>query len=170
MPSNFYMLFVAALIPLLVGAIYYNPKVVGSAWMKTNNFTEESMKGGNMALIFGLTFLFSFFMAFMLMGMVIHQGGLFQIMLPEIGESGSDAQKLFNDVMGTYGNRFRSWGHGALHGAMVALLFVFPIIAINALFEKRGWKYIMIHTGYWLISLVLMGALLCQTLVWAPLS
>ncbi|MEM1124806.1 MAG: DUF1761 domain-containing protein, partial [Bacteroidota bacterium] len=34
---------------------------------------------------------------------------------------------------------------------------------MNALFERRGWKYIWIHTGYWFITLALIGGLLCAT-------
>ena len=37
----------AGLIPLLVGFIWYNPKVFGTAWMNVNGFTDpEKMKEG----------------------------------------------------------------------------------------------------------------------------
>ena len=35
---------IAALIPLLVGFIYYNPKVMGNAWMKETGLNEEQLK------------------------------------------------------------------------------------------------------------------------------
>jgi len=41
----------------LIGGLWYSPAVFGKAWMRENGFTEESMKGGNMIKIFGLTFL-----------------------------------------------------------------------------------------------------------------
>ena len=169
MPTNFYMWFVAGLIPLVVGALYYNEKTLGATWMKLNGFTAESMKGANMAVIFGATYVFSVFLAMSLTGATIHQGGAFQMMMPDVMESGSAAQKQFNDLMSQYGGNFRTFGHGALHGVLAALMFAMPIIAINALFERRGWKYIFIHTGYWLICLTLMGGLLCATLQYAPL-
>lgn len=53
----------AALFPLLFGFIWYNPKILGKAWMDSAGLTEEKMKGANMILIFGLTYLFSFFVA-----------------------------------------------------------------------------------------------------------
>ena len=56
MPTNFYMYFIAALIPLLVGTVYYHPKVFGNAWMKSNGFTEESLAGGNMPAILALAY------------------------------------------------------------------------------------------------------------------
>lgn len=170
MPTNWYMFFVAALIPMIIGSIYYNPKVVGGAWMKATNLDEEYLKQGNMAVIFGVSYLFSFFIAFMMAGMVIHQGGAFSMMAPEVMESGSAVQNEFNDLMVRYGENGRSFGHGALHGAFVTIFFVLPIIGIISLFERRGWKYIWIHFFYWLISLTLMGGLICATLDYAPLS
>ena len=170
MPTNWYMFFVAALIPLVVGSIYYNPKVLGNAWMKTNKFTPEYLKEANMAVVFGVTYVFSVLIAMSMASMVIHQGGAFSMMFPEVMESGSAVQQEFNDLMVRYGENSRDFGHGALHGFFSALFFVLPLIGINALFERRGWKYIFIHLGYWVISLALMGGLICQTLVYAPLS
>lgn len=170
MPTNFYMFFVAALIPLVVGTIWYNPKVFGTIWMKTNGFKNEDLEGANMPLIFGLTFLFGVFLSFAMAWIVIHQGGVFSMLAPEVMTSGSEEMVLFNDLMAKYGDRFRTFGHGAMHGIIFALFFVFPIIAINALFERRGWKYIFIHAGYWLINLILIGGLICATLEYAPLS
>lgn len=170
MPTNFYMIFVAALIPMVIGAVYYHPKVVGGAWMKVNGFTEESLKGGNMAIIFGVSFLFSLFMAFIMQSFVIHQTVTFSMMMPEALEAGSQAQADFAALMSKYGDAHRSFGHGAVHGVFLTIFFVLPILGINALFERRGWKYIFIHAGYWLITLMLMGGLLCQTLEYAPVS
>lgn len=170
MPTNFYMFFVTALIPMLVGAVYYHPKVLGNAWMKTNGFTLESLEGANMMKIFGLSYVLSVLLSFILSGMVIHQSGAFSMMAPEVFESGSAAQQDFNALMVKYGASERSFGHGAFHGVFTAICFVLPIIGINALFERRGWKYTFIHFGYWAISLLLMGGLLCQSLNYEPLT
>ncbi|MDF1696452.1 MAG: DUF1761 domain-containing protein [Saprospiraceae bacterium] len=170
MPTNFYMFFVAGLIPLIIGFLYYSPKLAGNAWMKSNNFTEESLKGGNMGLILGLSYICSVLIAFMMANFTIHQGGAFGMMYPEVMVSGSDTQKHFNELMQMYGENSRSFTHGLIHGIITTLFFVTPIIAINALFERRGWKYILIHTGYWLITLALVGGLICSTLEYAPLS
>lgn len=53
---NYWAILVAALSTFLIGGLWYSPLVFGKAWMKENGFTEESMKGGNMAKIFGLAF------------------------------------------------------------------------------------------------------------------
>lgn len=166
MPANFYMFFVAALIPLVVGSIYYNPKVMGNAWMKANGFTMESMEGANMGVIFGLTYLLSLFLALTMQNIVIHQASVASMMMPEMLEAGNPVQQEFNDLMVKYGDRYRTFKHGALHGFIASIMFALPIIGINAAFERRGWKYTLIHTGYWAITLVLMGGLLCATLEW----
>ncbi len=167
MPTNWWMFLVVGLVPMIVGAIWYGP-LFESKWMKVNKFTKSDLEGGNMAVIFGLSYLFSVMVAFFLSGVVIHQGGVAQMMLPEIMESGSPAANEFNDLMARYGDRYRSWGHGALHGAMVAIFFALPVIAIKSLFERRGWTYTFIHTGYWTVCLTIMGAVLCQLLDYAP--
>ena len=168
MPTNFYMYFITALIPLLIGSIYYHPKVVGNAWMKVNQFTEKDLEGANMIAILGLSYFLGIMISFAFGGVVVHQTGAAQMMIPGLLESGSETQTLFNSLMTTYGDHHRSFGHGAIHGVLFTILFVLPIIAINALFERRGGKYIMIHFIYWMITLVLIGGVLCKTLQWAP--
>ena len=63
--------------------------------------------------------------------------------------------------MDQYGQNFRTFKHGAFHGTLSGIFYAFPIIAINALFERRSWKYIWIHTGYWILTLALMGGTVC---------
>ena len=53
---NYWAILAAALSTFLIGGLWYSPAVFGKAWMKENGFTEESLKGGNMAKIFGLAF------------------------------------------------------------------------------------------------------------------
>lgn len=167
MPTNWWMLLVVGLIPLFIGFFWYGKMLFADKWMAVNGFTESDLEGANMGLIFGLSYLFSVLVGFALSGIVIHQGAIMQTMIPDVLESGSKAATLYSEVMASYGDAHRSFGHGALHGGIFTLFFVFPLIAINALFERRGWTYIMIHAGYWLICLILMGGILCRTLQYA---
>ena len=50
--------------------------------------------------------------------------------------------------------------HGAFHGAFMALFVALPIIGQKALFEQRGFKYVLINVGYWVVTLALMGGIL----------
>lgn len=155
METNFVALFVSAFIPMLVGSVYYHKKVVGTLWMKTSGMTDEKIAQGNIILIFGLTYFLALLVAFTLSSMVIHQNGLASLFF------GDYDNPLFKQVLEQKGDAFRTFGHGAIHGFIAALFFALPIIGTNALFEQRGWKYILVHWGYWAITLVLMGGLIC---------
>ena len=166
MPTNFYMIFIAAVIPMIVGAAYYSPMIMGNSWMKVNGFMEEDLEGGNMLAIFGGAYLLSVVAAFALTGIVIHQPSVFQLGIPEVLTDGSPEHLQMIEFMKMFGDKHRTFSHGAVHGGIIATFFVLPIIGINSLFERRGWKYIFIHFGYWLITLILMGGLLCSTIVY----
>lgn len=163
MEFHFYVPFIAALIPLIIGFIWYNPKVFGNAWMKAAEITEDKMKGANMALIFGLTYLLSLFVAFGLIAITIHQIHLFSIFADDPGakDPNSEVGQLMAGIFEKYGTNFRTFKHGAFHGILSSLMLALPIIGINALFERKGFKYIAINTGFWIVSFALMGGIVC---------
>lgn len=146
---------VAALSTFLVGFIWYNPKVFGTIWMQESGMTEEKAKQGNMVKIFGLTLLYSFIVAFMLPQFVIHQVGALQLV------GGNLEDPSFIEYLKDKQDVFRTFKHGALHGFLIGLMFVLPITAINGLFEQKSWKYMLVTGGYWIVSLTIMGAIIC---------
>ncbi len=148
----------AALIPILIGFFWYSPLLFGKVWMKVADMSEEKVKSSNMFLILGLTLLFSFMMSFLLATMVVHQTHLFSLMADT---DPAEAQAFLEATMSKYGGLYRSFGHGVLHGTIAGLFFVLPFIAVNALFERKSFAYIAIHTGYWMLCLALMGGLIC---------
>lgn len=154
----------AALVPMIMGFIYYNPKVVGTAWMKASGVTEDKMKGANMPVIFVLSYLFGFMLALLLFSTVVHQAGLFSLFAGEegFGVEGTATMNELNGLMDVLGDRFRTFGHGAFHGTVVGVFIALPILGRNALFERKGGKYILINVAYWTITLALMGGVLCQ--------
>jgi hypothetical protein len=156
MTMNFGIIALAAIIPLIIGAIWYNPKVLGSIWMKASGVTEEQIKKGNMALIFGLTYLLCLFLGMMITILVIHQNSVASLFVED--PTNSQFLAFMELVKGSY----RTFGHGAFHGVIDSLFFALPIIGIIALFERRGFKYIAIHVGYWMICMALMGGVICQ--------
>jgi len=159
MTIHAYVLFMTALIPLFVGFIWYHPNVFGNAWMKSIGATPESMKGGNMALIAGLCYVFALILAAGLMPIVIHQfavGSVFD------GDKSIESAAYMKNFYETYGTRFRTFKHGALHGSITALIIALPLIGTNALFERKGITCITIHVGYWIVALALMGGVICQ--------
>ncbi len=165
MHINFIIVFVAALVPTIMGFIWYNPKVLGTAWMKAANLNQDKMKSGNMLLIFGLSLFFSFLLSFEMQFLVIHQAGAYSMMFhyitPGQANYSTDAVNYVNDMMAKYGNEFRTFKHGELHGTIAGFFIALPIIATGAMFEGKGFKYAAINAGYWIITLGLMGGLIC---------
>ena len=163
MEMNFLIFFLAALVPLVMGFIWYGP-LFGNAWMKEMGFTKESMKGKNMALTFILSYVFSLFIAMFLLPATIHQMGVFSTLADEPGfaERTGDAFAYFQDFIANYGDRFRTFKHGALHGVLNGVFLVLPVLAIVAMFERKSVKYVAINAGYWIVVLAIMGGLVCQ--------
>lgn len=160
---NFPIIALAAIVPLLLGFVWYHPKVFGNAWMSLAGLTEESMKGTNMGKVFLVTYLLSFLMALALLPMVIHQYGIYSILAeePGINDPESETGKYLSDFMARYGSNFRSFKHGVFHGVLSGIFLVMPLVAINALFERRKFKYTLINSGYWMLCLGIMGGILC---------
>lgn len=163
MQLNWLVIIGAAIIPLITGFLWYSPFAFANTWMKEADMTEEKIKGSNMGLIFGLTFLFGIFLSLILVSIVIHQTHYYSIMAndPAMNDPNSAVSQATKTFMDTYGSNFRTFKHGAFHGALVGVLMGLPIIGIISLFERRSRKYIFIHAGYFILTLSLMGGVIC---------
>lgn len=163
MNINLAAVFVAALIPMAMGFIWYNPKLLGPAWQRSAGVSDEQIKSANLALIFGVSFIFSLMLSFEMNIIAYHDafvgGALYYVnhgaMAPE---PGTEAAKWLEYFQTNLSDTCRNFKHGAFHGAFIAGLFIsVPVIGTNALFERKGFKYIAINAGYWIITLALMG-------------
>ncbi len=157
MEINIYAILVAALIPIILGFVWYNPKTFGNAWMREAEMTEEKIKGGNMPVIFIVSFILSFLLSFFIQFITIHQTGA----LGMVGGDITKALPSYTAFMADYGDAFRTFKHGALHGTMAGIFLVLPVIAVNGLFERKSWKYILINTGFWTVCFAIMGGIVC---------
>lgn len=126
----------AAIIPMIVGFLWYHPKTFGNAWMQTIGMTEEKAASGNMAVTMGLSYVMAFIFTMPMVYFVNHYSMYG-------GEASSD-----------------TFGHGAFHGVLMALLIALPVLANKALFEQRSFKYVLINVGYWVVTMGLMGGVL----------
>jgi hypothetical protein len=61
---NWPAIIVATLAGFLIGGLWYSPVLFAKAWMRESGVTDEKMKTGSMAKIFGFAFLWTFVMAF----------------------------------------------------------------------------------------------------------
>lgn len=157
MNINFLALLLAALSSLVVGFIWYNPKVFGGIWMRETGITQEDGKGKNMIAIFAMSIFYAFLISFLLQMLVIHQFGAFGM----IGGDEKKALPSYAAFMADYGTVFRTFKHGALHGFMTGLFLALPVIGTNALYEGRSWKYVLVTGGYWVVTCMIMGGIIC---------
>ncbi len=130
MEMNWLSQILAAASTLLVGFVWYNPKVFGTIWMRAIGVNPESVKDSNpnMLKLFGFSLLFAFIATIPLSYIVNHDNHTF--------------------------------GHGALHGAEVGALILLPVIGTNALYESRSWTYVFVNSGFWVVCFALMGGIL----------
>jgi hypothetical protein len=163
MEINFYSFFIAALVPLIVGFIWYGP-LFGNAWMHEMGFTKESLKDQSRGLTLLLTYIFGLFIAMFLLPATIHQMGVYSTLAgdPGFAESTGEAFTYFQDFLASYGDRFRTFKHGVIHGILSGVFLAFPVVAIIGRFEKKSIKYVAINAGYWLVTLAIMGGIICQ--------
>lgn len=163
MAPNFLVIAASALIPLLVGFVWYNDKVMGNVWMREAGLTKDAGKDVNMPRILIANLVMGFLLAMGLSFIVIHQYAIYSILAnePSLNEVGSPLNTYVADFMVKYGNNFRTFKHGAFHGFGATLTMGLPLIAVSALWEGRSWKYIGISFGYWAITMMLMGGVLC---------
>lgn len=139
MNINWIALAVAAVIPLITGFIWYNPKVFGITWMRESGMTEEKAKQMNPAKTYGLALVLSFLVATFLWSVVM------------IGGGGGEVHGM---------EPYLTFKHGAFHGVITSLFIVLPVFWINALFEQKSFKYVAINMGYWIVTLAIMGGII----------
>lgn len=154
---------IAALVPLAIGYVWFHPKVFGNIFLTGARFSTTEQQKQNMLLVFALTYVYSFFIAFGLHSVTIHQFGLGGLLQPEQGYTDPEgAITTLTEMSKVFAHKFRTFRHGAIHGAINGILILLPVCAINGLFERKGWKYILVNAGYWILSTAVMGGIICQ--------
>lgn len=129
---NYLAVGVAAIASFGLGALWYSGPLFMKSWQKELGFTDEYLQGGNMAKIFGTSFVMMLLMA-LGMGLMIQ------------GHGPSDTM---------------NWSQGLQHGLFVGLLFVATSMAINVLYQRRSLKLWLIDSGYQVLFLAVQGAII----------
>lgn len=160
---NFLVVVLTALIPSIVGFIWYHPKVMGTAWMKESGVNPDDPHSRSMAVTFGVSILLSVLLAGSMLPITIHQMGLTSMLMgePSLTDPNSELSKTLAGLLEKYGQNFRTFKHGALHGFMTSIFLMLPILGTNALFERRSWAYIAVNAAYWAVTLTIMGGIIC---------
>ncbi len=164
MPTHLLPIVLSAFVPLILGFIWYHQRLFGAAWLKSAGITPELASKGPRLVVFVVMWVLSVLLAFSLYTVVVHQSGVFSLFASQegFGDPNSATHQQFLAIMEQVKDRHRTFGHGALHGALTSLFIILPILATNAMFERKGWKYIGINIGYWTLTLALMGGIVCQ--------
>ena len=130
---NWLSMVLATLTPMILGFIYYHPKVAGGVWMKSLGITEADIAKNNMVK----TMIISIIMAFFLSCFLIN----------------------FNNSPSQEGV-FDTFKHGAFHGLFVGIIVAVPVLVMNGLFELKSLANLTINAVYWVITLAVMGGIL----------
>ncbi len=128
---NFLALAVAAIASFALGSVWYSPVLFGKSWQKSLDFTEEYLKKGNMAVIFGSSFILILMMNF----------GLAVILQGHAGQNVT----IFS---------------GAFYGFLIGLFFIATSIGINMLYQRKSFTLWAIDAGYQIMYLTLSGAIM----------
>ncbi len=162
---NWILIMSTGIIPTIIGMIYYSPKVFGNYWMNASGMTPDPNQQVNMLKNVAISIFCGVLLSTALAQMVIHQMGFFSIFGNDgeaLKDVNSDLSKYVTDFMSRFGNNFRTFKHGVLHGCVTATFFVLPLVVIATIWENKGWKYWLVTWGYWFITLGLMGGIICQ--------
>jgi hypothetical protein len=161
MNINFLAVLVAALIPMVLGFVWYNPKVFGNAWMAATGMTHEKAKNTNMVVVLSVSFVLALMLAFSLQFMVVHQFHVKSLFFKQpIDDASSEMGMLYKTIVDQLGTSYRTFKHGVFHGVIGGFFTALPILGTNAMFEGKGFKYIAINCGYWIVCLGIMGGIL----------
>ncbi|MFZ1702850.1 MAG: DUF1761 domain-containing protein [Saprospiraceae bacterium] len=160
MELNWYIILATGLIPNIVGFVWYGP-LFGKEWMKESGISPDPANV-NMVKLTLFTLLFGVLLALALTTMVIHQMAVQSaLMSADFSNPDSEVYKYFLDFMSRFGDNFRTFKHGALHGLLAGITVFFPVIGCNAMYEGKSWKYIFINTGFWTACAIIMGGIIC---------
>ena len=139
---NFLFVALAALIPMLIGMIYYGP-IFGKQWMNSLGYTESNIPEPiKMPIVYIVSLLLSFVLAY------------FMVMINE------HMHKGINDAGELFFTSDHNFGHGAYHGLLLGLVISIPVLASNLLFQRNSAKNILLNIVYWCLAMAIMGGFL----------
>ncbi|MCG3166266.1 MAG: hypothetical protein POELPBGB_02044 [Bacteroidia bacterium] len=165
---NFVAIITAALVPMVLGFIWYHKNVFGTVWMQLTGMTEEKAQQGNMFLKFGLAFLFSIMLAFVMNIFAVHDAFIdgaayYEIKASSNGQPSAETAQWLEYYKTTLAESNHTFSHGSFHALLLIGVFVIvPVFATNAIFEGKGWKYVAINAGYWIVCVALMGGIIAM--------
>lgn len=132
---NYLAVLFAAVANMVVGFIYYHPAVLGKPWMKEKGLTPEKLKKAQkeMGKLYGVSFVVALITAYVLSHVMTMSMAYFK----------------YDELSTGLTSAFWMW-----------LGFVMPVQLTDQIFGGKNWKLFGINTGYQLVALFVMGAVL----------
>lgn len=159
MTPNIIFLLITAFIPFVFAYLWFHPSLFGGEkWHSIAKIGGEDRIEVSKIKLFS-TLIFNFLIAFGLYNFCVHSMGAFGMVNAEIDLLRTGTGGAF---MAEYGQNGLNFKHGAFHGITTTILIVVPVLAYVTIFEHKSIKYFFVYLGYWAISLMLMGGVLCQ--------
>ena len=161
MIPNIWILIASAFIPFLIASVWFHPKVFGgNNWAKIAGLTDAQINTPIKPYKLGLSVLLNFLLAFGIYNLAVHVSGVFGLVDANLELMNSGTSLAFLEE---YGQKHRSFRHGMIHGLFPGLLsFILPVLGYAMIFERKSLKYLFVNLGFWLISMVLMGGVICK--------
>lgn len=133
---NFLAVFLAGVVSMILGFAWYSPFILGKPWMRERGLTAEALKKAQkeMGKLYGISFVVSLVTAYVLVHIM------------------AMSMAFFN---------YPKFETGLLSAFWVWLGFMMPVQITGTIFsDKKNWKLFGIDTGYQLVSVLGMGAVL----------
>ena len=135
-PVNYMAIFAAAILSMVLGYLWYGP-LFGKEWMKLMGVSKEKMekgmKDGDMMKLYGLQFVGSLLMAFVLAHALEFASTYLEV----------------EGISAGFQTGFWNWAG-----------FIAPITLGTVLWEGKPWKLWFMNNSYYLVTLLSMGVLL----------
>ena len=112
---------------MILGWIWFHPKVLGQGWMRGAGLTEADMKDPNPIMMVG---------ALLMAGVIAWS----------ISRYASHTEPGMSQFV-----------HGMFHGFMPAITLVAPVLVSKGLFEKKNLGWILTGAAYWVLAITLVG-------------
>lgn len=122
---------VAVVAQMVVGFIWFHPAVMGTKWAKVQGMDPAGMKPANPGMTYGMTILLTLFFT---MFLFINVTGPGQDTAPD-------------------GHSYVTFQHGLAHAVVLTFLILIPIFGTLAMYERKGWNWFLIQTGYWFLRM-----------------
>lgn len=132
---NFIAVFLAAIVAMVIGFLWYSPMLLGKPWMKEKGYSSEQLKKEQkeMGKWYGVSFVVALITAYVLS------------LVMTLGENFYHQSELSTGIT----SAFWMW-----------LGFIMPVQMTATIFGGKNFKLFGIDAGYQLASILAMGAVL----------